>query len=192
MRFQRDTLMRRNIGIHTYYVDGYGEIPSKIKSFLEKSGPKLENTIENCLSKDIKIRSMAHMELQRLGDAGKLRASHVLRDRITSIIARNSKEDITELSELVYSLGKLDKYSKENKESILYVIENSYYIEPIAHAIVVLQEAFNIDDLAVLNNVLSKISKRQLETDSNNPDPDDRLPTYIEYIKKYVHAKYIH
>ncbi len=189
-RYQRDALLKRQLGIYTYYVDKYDDIPNEIASFLENSGPELERIINNCLSEDSAKRTAAHKELRQLGTAGKARASAVIREKICSLVRNNFKRDVWDLSELVYSLGKIDPNMSGNKKTLLYVIENSKFTEPVAHSLLALLEAFEVSDLKYLEKISAKIIKNPLIENEDNPDPPHRIATYIDFVSTYINAKY--
>jgi hypothetical protein len=179
------TLLRRRYGIHTLYVDNFDQIPAVIKDAVRQTGPELEKTIEKCLSPRIDARVAGHTELEQLGPAGKTRATHVLRNRIEA-----SRINRRNLSEIAYSLGKLDPAEKNTRNALFKIVEESAYVEPVAHALLALQGVLKEKDLPWLKKQLRRLNRQRLKSSASEPDPDTRLPVYLQFLILYVRAKY--
>jgi hypothetical protein len=184
-------VLRRRYGIHTLHAGAYDRIPEVLRLAARTPGQDLDETVRLCLSSRVEERNLAHQRLRRLGPAGKRVASRVLRDRIVF-----PSSSTTDLSEMVYSLGALDPHEwdvrRDVKDALLGVLEAAQHVEPAAHALDRLGELADIEDLDRLEHILRRLKTHPLPSDKENPDPDDRLPVYIERLILRIRARRKH
>jgi hypothetical protein len=186
---KQEVLLRQRYGIHTLYVKEFDDIPLVITDAIHTTGPVLNKTIEKCLAtgkEGYDARVEGHEELKRLGRAGKIHASNVLRARI-----KTTKDNLSVFSELAYSLGKLDPKEESTNQALCKIVEESDYVEPVAHALLALQGALKVKDLDWLAGQLERVKRGRLKFDNVEPDPDNRLPIYLEFLIHYVRAKHL-
>ncbi|MGI6455096.1 MAG: SIR2 family NAD-dependent protein deacylase [bacterium] len=183
----RDIILRRRYGIHMLYVKEYTDIPHIVEDTIHETGPELDIVLRRCLSQKREERTRAHHELQNYGFVGKKRASAVIRKELRK---RNVSKDIFEISELIYALGKLNPYEQENKKVLIDIINRSHHAYTVANALAVLRESLVPEDVPQLLQWYQRFSQTRLHSDKKYPDPDNRLPTYVLYLIKYVRAKF--
>lgn len=181
----KENYLRLRFGIRTLYIDDFQHIPDVIRDAIRRTGPVLDKTIEKCLDSEKKTRTQGHDELSQLGRAGRERASHVLRARIDTY-----SNNINKLSEIAYSLGELNPAEARNKQALCRIVEESKYVEPVAHALMALQSALEVKDLRWLEEQFGRIKNNRLKHNAREPDPDNRLPAYLEFLILYVRAKH--
>lgn len=73
------------------------------------------------------------------------------------------KNDINKLSEIAYSLGYLDPKDRNTKEALRNIVDTSDHVEPVAHALLALQNMLTPDDLGWLENHLQRLSTTRLK-----------------------------
>ena len=100
------------------------------------------------------------------------------------------------MSELIYTLkyaanGASNDELGHARRALFKVLEVSNNVEYIAHAISALESLLRKEDLAELERVSRAIVDRKLRTPRSLPDPDNRVPVYLEAAILRLRAKLI-
>ncbi|MZP31402.1 hypothetical protein GTO91_17035 [Heliobacterium undosum] len=186
----QEIILKRRYGIHLLRIKDFAHIPVIIKAALETASPTLDKIIRDCVADNNEVRRQAHRKISSLSKNGKICLSEVLRKEIDKLMKNTKMKDISRLSELIYTLGIIDSDNKTNKEFLIRIIENNEFVEPVAHALTVINSYLDTDDISKINKWIERFKGPPLKTNKENPDPDNRLITYAQYAKVLVRAKY--
>lgn len=175
-RHRRQLVERELYGIHTLYINDYGEIPDVLDRSARTAGPKLIRTIQGCLDRNHAVRVAAHGELRRLGLPGRSVAGYELAERLEDA-------DSFVVAEAAYSLGILD--AEGHKERLCQLVDASSNADVLGRAITVLRSALTRDDLPRVQDWLERV-----RATPPSGERAERIETYLEYLLEYVYHKF--
>jgi hypothetical protein len=189
----KDTLYRLRYGLHFLYVRDFADIPVVLDACMHTLGPEMVKIINLCTDGNREVRSGVHRSLPSLSVPGRKCLANVIEEKIRMLISQETDVNYsgnTELSEWVYTYRMLDIYSEDHKKFLIEeVIEKSVYVEPIAHAMATLRNTLQKSDLPIIERWIQRFKTPTLHTDAENPDPDNKLFVYANYLRVYVRAK---
>jgi len=179
-RTVNDIALRRRYGIRICYVKDFADIPKMLRHALKVPGPKLSEYLTMALSRSREERDAAHRHFGRLGEAGRVCASNVLRERVDEFSASGKHFD---LSELAYSLGIIDP--RANKDILMHLVASAQHADPAGRALTVLRSVLTVSDVPQLQTWLERYSSNPLLGDGSN-----RVAKYLDYLLTYIPAKF--
>lgn len=189
-----DTFYKLRYGMSYLYVKNFADIPHILNDCISSGGRYMDDVVERCVSKEIKVRSKVHKEIRSMSLVGKRCLASKLIPKIKEIVGMEKQpayDKSTELSELVYSFGQLLDVDDAYKNFLIEnIIEKSIDSEPVAHALTTISSYLVMDDIKKIDKWEKRIKENPFRTDKNNPDPHNRTLIYCKYLKAYVEAKY--
>lgn len=190
----KDTLYKLRYGLNFLYVKDFSDIPEIINDCQNANGDILPKLLDECLSEDLEIRKNAHEKVHGLSAIGKECLSNILREKIEFNLNNEKNDDYksnTQNSELVYTLGILAKENVNNLKLLKRVIEESEYSEPVAHALVQMKDVLSYEDVELVDGWIERFKNSCIfKEDIDNPDPDNRILIYCQYLRALLRAKY--
>jgi hypothetical protein len=196
-----DIIHHSRYGLNFLYIKDFGDITKILQDSINTLGSDLRTLMEasiNGLTPD--VRSAAHRSIEMLNPNGKRCIKNALKGQIQKFVANQhtlSFAEMEELSELVYTIGKLAKYDEHSdvKEFLIdEVIAKCEYSEPVAHALITVREGLREKDLDYVSWLIEKFDENAppLKTHPEHPDidPDNRVPIYAKYAWAYLRARY--
>lgn len=184
-RVPRDRVLARRYGIASIYVDTYDQIPVLLQDAAETPGALLARVLDDVVAHhDMNRRRAAHRQLAGLSRPGRRCALRALRSRI-----ENRRTDPHDLTELVYALKYLSASEPDAVTILLRQIARAMAPghlrqtvgrEVVAHAVEALRDAVTVAHVGLLKRVLRDFVTNPPPVTRGFPDPDDRIPTYIQ------------
>lgn len=182
---RRAVVLQRRFGIEYRWYGRYAEVPEILERAARSPGKRLKEILRGCLDRTSTVRSEAHAALANLGPVGKHVAVVSLVASIRGLVRRR-RVSLFRLSELVYSLGKLNPPLAGDRELarqvLLEVLQTTDMKEVAAHALVALNGLAVKGDLAVLEALHHARFWEGLRETRQTPDPHDRIPVYLRYL----------
>jgi hypothetical protein len=196
-----DVVYHLRYGLNFLYVKDFKHIPKILHDSMTTLGLEIQKLINaSVFGETSDERSEAHRKIELLNNNGKRCIAKSLMITIKDMMNKQHTltfDKMEELSEYIYTIGKLAKYDehKDVKDFLIEeVIEKCEFSEPIAHALISLREGLREDDLAYINYLSLKVNDKTYKLlehkDCPNTDPDKRVPIYVNYIRAYLRAKY--
>ena len=196
-----DTIYHLRYGLNFLYIKDFGDISSIFQDSICTLGSELRKLIDTSINGvTADERSAAHRDIEMLNTNGKSCVENALKQQIQKLINRQHSlnfDEMEELSELVYTIGKLAKYDEHKSVKdflISEIIEKCEYSEPVAHALITLREGLREDDLDFVSELILRFNETspKLKVHPAHPDtdPDNRVPIYAKYIWAYLRARY--
>lgn len=193
-RNSKDTLYKLRYGLNFLYIKNFDDIPKIINDCENANGDILPKLLAECLSEDLETRINAHRKVNKLSMIGKKCFSNMLRKKIEINLENEKNDDYTsntDNSELVYTLGILANENTENLILLKRIIEESEYSEPVAHALVQIKNVLTYEDIGLVEKWITRFDGIKIfREDIENPDPDNRILIYCQYLKALLRAKY--
>jgi len=192
----RAARLRERFGIRTLEFE-----PDDLVSLLERAaktpGVRLQQVIQLCASRDFDERRQAHRRLKELGSAGKRVAMQVIHQRIRDALAatpgRLRLDRLHEVSELTYSLGKIDPAEPADRRTLasnlLDIVESTTEAEIVAHALWALTAVVQNTDLRRLRRIRSSGRLDQLVLHPRFNAPPSRCHDYLNALIARVSAE---
>ena len=190
----KDILLERKYGLHFLYIRDYPDIPIIIEDCMYQLGSLLEPVIDACVSLELSARQKANAQIRNLSEPGKRCIANVLQTIIREVISHEKDTGYnrtTELSELIYTFGVVAYLDDSYKQFLIdEVIEKSIDSEPVIHALVHVRDSLKPVDIPMVAGWIARFRSNAFRPDSENPDPDNRVVIYTEYLRAYLRAKF--
>ena len=147
--------------------------------------------VQKCLSKDIEERRAGHVLLRQAPPHTQTAYAQEVRTALSGFDNDANEDDLWEISELLYCMGYITAKTEvpANKNVLKQWIEKAEWVETVAQALCAMVHIARPDDLEWFIAQRKRIgSGIDLKVSEEYPDPDCRLPTYIDFIILKVRA----
>lgn len=175
-KHRREIVERRLYGIRTLHVGEFLDIPKVLQAAATVAGPKLQRSLDACLSRVHDERDRGHAALRELGPAGRTVAG-------AALLPHLSDSDSFVVSETAYSLGVLDV--ERYKDYLCRLVDERSEAEVLGRTLTVLRGAFKPRDLPQIRDWLARFTA----TPPSGPRAE-RIIKYLDYLLVYVENKY--
>jgi hypothetical protein len=183
-RAKRDVILRRHYRFEPIYCEEWSDIPRILEDLRTYPGPVMRSIIDDCEHVQLSKRDAAHAKLAQLNNNGAALAVREIRLRLSD------ETDNWKCSEWCYALGTIRPLRPEIRAILKNRVEKKAGVREVALAVMMLADYAKQEDIPWLEAQAAAWKAVPHPDAKGARDPQDRIPTYFEYLIKKTTAKY--